>query len=82
MRRKGEILATRPNPPPDRPLRPEQLAELRKRLSQMSITALLDAYNAAWLRCKLGQNGGAPRAEHVQQMVTVWKELRKMGSAR
>ena len=72
-------MATPPTSPPDRPLRPEQLADLRRRYAQMSVTALLDAYNAAWLRCK-AENGTAPRAEHVQQLVTAWKELRKLGT--
>jgi len=73
-------MPTPPASPPDRPLAPEQLAELRRRYAQMSVTALFDAYNAAWLRCKVEQNGKAPRAEHVQQLVTAWRELRKLGT--
>jgi len=45
----------------------------------MSITALYDAYNAAWLRCKVERDGKAPRAEKIQELVQVWKELRKVG---
>lgn len=74
-------METAPDSSADRPLLPEQLAELRRQFATMSITALFDAYNAAWLRCKM-ENGKVPRAEHVQQMVTAWKELRKLGTGK
>jgi hypothetical protein len=40
-------MAERPEFPPDRPLSAQQLADLRNRLSTMSVTALQDAYFAA-----------------------------------
>jgi hypothetical protein len=52
-RSKGEY-ADRPDFSPDPPLTPAQLVAPRLQLSRMSITALLDAYYAAWRRCKNG----------------------------
>jgi hypothetical protein len=42
-----------------------------------SITALSDAYYAAWTRCNLEPDGRPPKARFVQELVTAWKELRK-----
>jgi hypothetical protein len=71
----GEQMAKQP---PDA-LTPEDLEKLRQRFSKLSITGLSDAYHAAWLRCKLEPGGTAPRAAFVQELVQVWKELRKAG---
>lgn len=71
-------MATPPASSPDRPLRPEQLADLRRQFGKLSMTALYDAYHAAWIRCKVEQNGRAPSAAHVQELVQVWRELRKL----
>ncbi len=62
---------------PDHPLSPEQLENLRRQFARLSMTGLYDAYHSAWLRCKVERNGRAPRAEHIQELVQVWKELRK-----
>ncbi len=64
----------------DSPLNSRQLAELRDRLAKMSVTALYDFYEAAYMRCKLNRQGGLPRAEFVQELVAAWKEMRKAGS--
>jgi hypothetical protein len=45
----------------------------------MSLTALYDAYYAAWTRCKVEQNGKPPRARFIQELVQAWKELRRVG---
>ncbi|HTS32265.1 MAG TPA: hypothetical protein VMH81_40630 [Bryobacteraceae bacterium] len=65
---------------PDPPLTPEQLADLRRQFAKLSLTSLYDAYHAAWLRCKAERDGRAPRAVHIQELVQVWKELRKTRS--
>ena len=70
-------MGRRPDYPADRPLSPEQLADLRRQFAKLSLTSLYDAYHAAWLRCKVERNGHAPRAMHIQELVQVWKELRK-----
>jgi len=67
------------NNPADAPLTPEQLAALRQRFARMSLTGLADAYNAAWLRCKMEPGGKTPRAAFIQELVQAWKELRKGG---
>ncbi|HVH60272.1 MAG TPA: hypothetical protein VM709_08055, partial [Candidatus Sulfotelmatobacter sp.] len=54
--------AKRPDFTPDRPTTPDELAAFRLRLSRMSPTALLDAYFAAWSRCKMERDGKPPQA--------------------
>lgn len=54
----------------------EDLGELRKRLSTMSMTGLRDLYHAAHYRCRL-QDGKAPIGRDIQELVQVWKELRR-----
>jgi hypothetical protein len=63
----------------DRPLTPEQIQNLRQQFARLSVTALYDAYHAAWLRCKVEPDGHAPHAEKIQELVQAWKELRKLG---
>jgi len=70
-------MAKRPDLSPDRPLTPPQLAELRQVFMKLSPEGLAAAYNAAWLKCKVERNGRAPRAEHIQELVQAWKELRR-----
>jgi hypothetical protein len=62
---------------PDRPLDPNALADMRQRLARLSLDGLRRAYEEAWDRCRLERNGRAPRAEFVQELVQVWKLLRK-----
>jgi hypothetical protein len=68
-------MAKQPDFTPDRPLTPEQLAELRERLSKMSLTDVRDYYHAAWLRCGLERNGSRPKAEWLQQLVQAWRAM-------
>jgi len=68
------------DPPPDRPLSPDQLESLRQQFARLSLTGLYDAYQAALRRCRVERNGRAPRATHIQELVQVWKELRKTRS--
>jgi hypothetical protein len=71
-------MARRPDITPDSPLSDQQLAELRGRLSQMSVTAVRDFYHAAWIRCGLERNSNWPRAEAIQELVQAWKEMRRV----
>lgn len=71
-------MASRPDFSTDPPLSREQLESLRRRLSEMSMTALFDAYYAAWTRCKMERDGRPPRARFVQELVTAWRVLRKL----
>jgi hypothetical protein len=52
-----------------------QLAELRRKLSMMSITALMDSYRSAYFQCKL-EGDKIPTARVVQTLVHAWKEMR------
>ena len=63
----------------DQPLSNQELEELRQRFSRMSMTALADAYHAAWTRCKMEHGGKVPPARFVQELVQAWRELRKVG---
>ena len=56
------------------------MESLRKRLSEISFTALYDAYYAAWARCKMERDGKVPKARFVQELVQAWKQLRKSGA--
>lgn len=72
-------MAKRPDFTSDPPLTREQLESLHRRLSEMSMTALFDAYYAAWTRCKMESGGKPPRARFVQELVTTWRVLRRAG---
>src|SRR5215471_14717033 len=52
-----------------------QLAELRRRLSTMSVTAVMDAYRSAYFQCRL-EGDKVPPACPVQTLVQAWKEMR------
>ena len=62
---------------PASPLREEALADLRRNLARLSMPGLENAYTEAWERCKLGISGKPPRAECVQELVQIWRVLRK-----
>jgi hypothetical protein len=53
-----------------------QLAELRKKLSVMSVTAVMDAYRSAYFQCKL-EGDKVPSARAIQTLVQVWREMRR-----
>jgi hypothetical protein len=70
-------------PPPiepwsDRPLTAEELKASRIRLSKMTETELLTAYDAALEMCRL-DNGLPPRAAFIQQFIASWKEIQRRG---
>jgi hypothetical protein len=50
-------MANRPDFPPDVPLSPADLAELRHRYAQLSTSGLQTVYTEVWERCKLDRNG-------------------------
>jgi hypothetical protein len=60
---------------PASPLREEALADLRRNLARLSMPGLENAYTEAW--GKLGITGKPPRAECVQELVQIWRVLRK-----
>jgi hypothetical protein len=68
-------MARRPRPPNEMLSRAD-LAELQRRLSMLSVTAVQDFYHGAHHRCRL-EPGYFPPARAVQEFVTVWKQLRK-----
>jgi hypothetical protein len=74
-------MAKRPDFTTDQPMTPEELGAFRLRLSRMSPTALLDAYFAAWTRCKMERDGKPSRARFIQELVQAWKALRKANSS-
>lgn len=56
----------------------QDLLDLQRRLSSMSVTAVRDFYAAAHWACKLdGQS--VPTARHVQELVAAWKQMRNWG---
>ena len=75
-------MAKRPDFTPDRPMTPDELAAFRLRLSRMSPTALLDAYFAAWTRCKMERDGKPPQARFIQELLRAWKALRRQGQVK
>jgi len=62
---------------PDAPLTEQALADLRGKLARLSTPGLESAYTEAWERCKLGVTGKPPRADCIQELVQVWRVLRK-----
>jgi hypothetical protein len=70
-------MAKRPDYSPEHPLSAEQLAEVRRKFSMLSTPSLQQAYVEAWERCRLARNGRPPKAEHVQELVQAWRQLRK-----
>jgi hypothetical protein len=54
----------------------DDLAELQRKLSTMSVTGLRDFYHAAHYRCRL-QDGSTPLARDIQELVQAWKEMRR-----
>jgi hypothetical protein len=63
-------------PEKDPPLSPEEIAVLRKKLAEMSITGIRDMYHATHYRCQL-DGSNVPLAREIQKLVQVWKEMRR-----
>ena len=54
----------------------EDLAELQRRLHQMSVTGVEDFYRTAYIACRLdGDRVPSPRL--IQELVQAWKQMRK-----
>ena len=68
-------MARRPRPP-EEILTRKDLAELQRRLSMMSITAVQDFYQYAHSACRIFP-GHFPSAKSVQELVQAWKQMRK-----
>jgi hypothetical protein len=69
------IMARRPRPP-DEVLSRKDLAELQRRLSMMSTTAVQDFYQYTHSACRIGP-GHFPSARAIQELVQAWKQMRK-----
>jgi len=69
-------MARRPQPP-DEVLNRAELAQLRRRLSMMGISAVQDFYRSAYTVCRIGP-GHFPSSRAVQELVQAWKQLRKL----
>ena len=67
-------MARRPRPP-DEVLVRKDLADLQRRLSMMSQTAVQDFYHAHMV-CRIGP-GHFPSARAIQELVQAWKQMRK-----
>ena len=53
----------------------EELVELQRKLSTMSVTGIQDFYRAAYFRCRL-ENHCVPPARAIQELVQAWKAMR------
>ena len=69
------VMARRPWPA-DEILTRKELADLQRRLSMMSVTAVQDFYRSAHLVCRIGP-GHFPSARAIQELVQAWKQMRK-----
>jgi hypothetical protein len=72
---KSGFMARRPRPP-EEILTRKDLAELQRRLSMMSITAVQDFYQYAHSACRIFP-GHFPSARAIQELVQAWKQMRK-----
>jgi hypothetical protein len=68
-------MARRPHSPGE-VLTKKDLAELQRRLSMMSVTAVEDFYQYTHSACRIGP-GHFPSARAVQELVQAWKQMRK-----
>jgi hypothetical protein len=70
-------MARRPEVPSTKDvLSRDDLAELQRKLSQMSVTGLQDFYRTAYYRCRL-EGERVPQARAIQELVQAWKRMRK-----
>jgi len=68
-------MARRPRPP-EEILTREDVAELQRRLSMMSITAVDDFYQYTHSACRIFP-GHFPSPKAIQELVQAWKQMRK-----
>ena len=76
MIRFSSVMARRPDTRSDEIMSPDDLNQLRTSLSRLSRSAVLQAYHAAYARCRM-VNDRVPSARSIQELVQVWKQLRK-----
>jgi hypothetical protein len=69
-------MARRPQLREENILTREELKEMRRGLSQLSLEAARHAYQTAYARCRM-VNDRIPSARSVQELVQVWKHLWK-----
>jgi hypothetical protein len=55
----------------------EQLDELARDLSRLSMHAVLDFYQQAYRSCRIMNDRTFPPARALQELVQAWKQLRK-----
>jgi hypothetical protein len=72
---KSALMARRPRPP-EEILSRKDLADLQRRLSMMSVTAVQDFYQYTHSACRIGP-GHFPSARAIQERVQAWKQMRK-----
>jgi hypothetical protein len=71
----GRVMEKRPDFA-DEVLSRDDLRELRRRLSQMSVTGVESFHRAAHYRCRYGA-GQVPSARSIQEVVQAWKQIRR-----
>jgi hypothetical protein len=69
-------MARRPNFPKDEPLSENELRELQRRLSLLSMSHVEDFYRESHREYCLNDRT-FPAARSIQQLVQAWKQLRK-----
>ena len=72
-------MAKRPNTGSRERLTPEQLAELRQRLSAMTRHEVEILYKATHNACRYEVNGRVPSPRIMQELVQTWRMLRRVG---
>lgn len=63
--------------PKDDVMSPDDLKQLRSRLAGLGLNAARQAYHTAYARCRM-VNDRVPSARLIQELVQVWKQLRKL----
>ena len=58
----------------------QDLEELNRRLSMMSVTAVRDFYHSAHLACRL-DGERVPSARNIQELVQAWKQIRSWSTS-
>ena len=70
-------MADRPDPSEfDRPLSPDELRELHRRMCMLSPYHVAHTYREAYARCRM-EGDVPPKATALQELVTAWKILWK-----
>lgn len=69
-------MARRPDLREENILTREELKEMRRGLSRLSLEAARHAFQTAYARCRM-VNDRVPSARSIQELVQVWKQLWK-----